>query len=96
MSREKYISMKKNVTGFSFANLGLFSGFGSGVVNAVYSLALLAIFQMFFSENTASMAVGIYAAIYALFACVIGVFSTEILHWFTKTRLLDSILLPQS
>ena len=88
MSREKYISMKKNVTGFSFANLGLFSGFGSGVVNAVYSLALLAIFQMFFSENTASMAVGIYAAIYALFACVIGVFSTEILHWFTKTKLL--------
>ncbi len=88
MSREKYISMKKNVTGFSFANLGLFSGFGAGVVNAVYSLTLLGIFELFFSEKVASGAVGIYAALYALFACVVGVFSAEILHWFTKTRLL--------
>ena len=88
MSREKYLSIKKNVTGFSFANLGLFTGFGSGIVNAVYSLTILGIFQIFFSENIASAAVGIYAAVYALFACFIGLFSTEILHWITKSRLL--------
>ena len=88
MSREKYLSIKKNVNGFSFANLGLFSGFGSGVVNAVYSLTLLGIFELFFSDKIAAGAVGVYAAIYALFACVVAIFSTEILHWFTKTRLL--------
>ncbi|MBO7645137.1 MAG: MFS transporter [Alphaproteobacteria bacterium] len=88
MSREKYLSIRKNVTGFSFANLGLFSGFGSGVVNAVYSLALLGIFELFFSEKVAAGAVGVYAAFYALFATVVGIFSVEILHWFTKTRLL--------
>ena len=88
MSREKYLSIRKNVTGFSFANLGLFSGFGAGVVNAVYSLTLLGIFELFFSQKIASAAVGVYAAVYALFACVVGVFSAEILHWFTKTKLL--------
>lgn len=88
MVREKYLAMKKNVTGFSFANLGLFTGFASGVVNAVYSLVLLNIFKVFFSEEMASAAVGVYAAIYALFACVIGLFSAEVLRWFTKTRLL--------
>lgn len=93
MSREKYLSIKKNVTGFSFANLGLFTGFGSGIVNAVYSLTILGIFQIFFSENIASAAVGIYAAVYALFACFIGLFSTEILHWITKSRLLYTSML---
>ena len=88
MVREKYLAMKKNVTGFSFANLGLFTGFASGIVNAVYSLVLLNIFKVFFSEEMASAAVGVYAAIYALFACVIGLFSAEVLRWFTKTRLL--------
>lgn len=93
MSREKYLFVKKNVTGFSFANLGLFTGFGSGIVNAVYSLTILGIFQKFFSENIASAAVGIYAAVYALFACFIGLFSTEILHWITKSRLLYTSML---
>ncbi|MBQ6110080.1 MAG: MFS transporter [Alphaproteobacteria bacterium] len=88
MGREKYISMKKNVTGFSFANLGLFTGFASSIVNAVYSLTILGIFKVFFNENIASAAVGVYAAIYALFACVIGLFSAEVLRWFTKTKLL--------
>lgn len=88
MAREKYLSMKKNVTGFSFANLGLFTGFASSIVNAIYSLTLLGIFKVFFSENIASAAVGVYAAVYALFACVIGFFSSEVLRWFTKTRLL--------
>ena len=88
MAREKYLSMRKNVNGFSFANLGLFTGFASGVVNAVYSLTILGIFKLFFSEEVASGAVGVYAALYALFACVVGIFSAEILHWFTKTKLL--------
>ena len=88
MAKEKYISMKKNVNGFSFANLGLFTGFGTGVVNAVYSLTLLGIFELFFSEQTASSVIGVYAAIYALFAVLVGMFSAEILQWFTKTKLL--------
>lgn len=88
MSREKYLSIRKNVNGFSFANLGLFTGFASGIVNAVYSLTILEIFKLFFTEETASAAVGVYAALYALFACFVGVFSAEILHWFTKTKLL--------
>jgi len=88
MSREKYLSINENVTGYSFANLGLFTGFASCIVNAVYSLVLLGIFKEFFSETTASAVVGVYAAVYALFAVVVGIFSTEILHWFSKTKLL--------
>ena len=88
MKRERYLSINKNVNGFSFANLGLFTGFGSGIVNAVYSLCLLGIFKLFFNEEMASAAVGVYASIYALFAVIVGLFSAEILHWFTKTRLL--------
>ena len=88
MRREKYISINNNVNGFSFANLGLFTGFASGIVNAVYSLVLLGIFKLFLSEEMASAAVGVYAAFYAAFAVIIGIFSVQILHWFTKTRLL--------
>ncbi len=88
MSRDKYLAINKNVTGFSFANLGLFTGFASSIVNAVYSLVILGIFKEFFNEETASAAVGVYAAVYALFAVFVGFFSTEILRWFTKTRLL--------
>lgn len=92
MSREKYLSINKNVNGFSFANLGLFSGFASTVVDSVYSLALLDIFMLYFSEEVASSLVGIYAAVISLFAIFVGVFSTEILRWFTKTRLLAIVL----
>jgi MFS family permease len=88
MSREKYLYIRKNVNGFSFANLGLFTGFASSVVSAVYSLTILGIFKLFFNEEVASAAVGVYAAGYALFACVVGFFSAEILHLFTKTKLL--------
>ena len=88
MKREKYLSINNNVTGYSFANLGLFTGFASGVVHAVYSLVLLGIFKMFFNEEVASALVGVYAAVYAAFAVVVGVFSAQILHWFTKTKLL--------
>lgn len=92
MAREKYISIKENVTGFSFANLGLFTGFASSVVNAVYSLVLLEIFKLFFNEEMASSAVGIYAAIIAVFSIFVGLFSTQILRWFTKTKLLGIVL----
>ena len=88
MAKSKYISIKNNVTGYSFANLGLFTGFASGIVNAVYSLVLLGIFKLFFDTEMASAAVGVYASVYAAFAVVVGIFSAEILHWFTKTRLL--------
>ena len=92
MGREKYLSMRQNVNGFSFANLGLFTGFASSVVAAVYSLVLFEIFKLFFNEELASSAVGVYAAIIAIFSMCVGLFSTEILHWFTKSRLLAIVL----
>ena len=92
MAREKYLSMRQNVSGFSFANLGLFTGFGSSVVSAVYSLVLFGIFKLFFNEELASSAVGIYAAIIAVFSMCVGLFSSQILHWFTKTRLFGMVL----
>lgn len=88
MRREKYLAINKNVNGYSFANLGLFTGFAGSIVNAVYSLVLLGIFKVFFNQEIASAMVGVYAAFYAFVAVIIGIFSTEILHWFTKTRLL--------
>lgn len=92
MRREKYLAINKNITGFSFANLGLFTGFANSVVNAVYSLVLFEIFRLFLSEELASSAVGIYAAVAAVFSMFVGFFSTQILHWFTKTRLLYIVL----
>lgn len=92
MAKEKYLSMRQNVNGFSFTNLGLFTGFASSVVSAVYSLVLFEIFKLFFNEELASSAVGIYAAIIAVFSMCVGLFSTQILHWFTKTRLLGIVL----
>ena len=92
MGREKYLSIRKNVDGFSFANLGLFTGFASSVVSAVYSLVLFEIFKTFFSEEMASSMVGWYAAVIAVFSMLVGFFSTEILHWFTKSKLLYIVL----
>ena len=92
MSREKYLSINKNVNGFSFTNLGLFTGFSDGVVKAVHSLILFEIFRLFFNESLASGAVGVFAATLALFSIFVGIFSTEILRWFTKTRLLYIVL----
>ena len=92
MGKDKYLSMRQNVTGFSFTNLGLFTGFANCVVSAVYSLVLFEIFKLFFNEGMASSAVGIYAAVIAVFSMCVGLFSTEILHWFTKTRLLGIVL----
>ena len=92
MGREKYLSMRQNVNGFSFTYLGLFTGFASSIVSAVYSLVLFEIFKLFFNEEMASSAVGIYAAVIAVFSMFVGLFSTQILRWFTKTKLLGIVL----
>ena len=49
-------------------------------------------FKYFFNEVLEYSAVGIYAAVIAVFCMVVGFFSTQILHWFTKTRLLYIVL----
>ena len=75
--------------GYSFANLGLFTGFASGIYNAVYSLVILGIFtELLANEKLASSVVGVYVAIYSIFCMIIGVFSKELLRWFSKARLL--------
>lgn len=87
--KEKYIAIKENVDGYSFANLGLFTGFASGVYNAVYSLVILGIFtEIFMDAGVASSVVGVYVAMYSVFCMVIGIFSKELLRWFSKARLL--------
>ncbi|MDR1337530.1 MAG: MFS transporter [Rickettsiales bacterium] len=80
MAKDKYISMKKSVNGFSFANLGLFTGFGNGIYNAVYSLVLLEIFK-----NSAT--VGIYVSIYSVFCMLVALFANELLRYFSKAKL---------
>ena len=42
---DKYLSISKKVSGFSFANLGLFTGFAGAIISAIYSLVLLDIFK---------------------------------------------------
>lgn len=79
MARDKYISVKSGVNGFSFANLGLFTGFADGIYNAVYSLVLMEIFAN-------SAVVGVYVAIYAAFCMIVGLFANEIFRRFSKVR----------
>ncbi|MDR0741250.1 MAG: MFS transporter [Rickettsiales bacterium] len=86
MAKEKYISIKKSVNGFSFANLGLFKGFGDGIITAVWALILLDIFG-----NSAT--VGIYSSIYYAFFMIITLFSGEILKLSTKAKLMQFSLL---
>ncbi len=89
MAKDKYISINDNVTGYSFSNLGLFTGFASGVYNAVYSLVILGIFTgIFGNEKLASSVVGVYVALYSVFCMVVGIFSKELLRWFSKARLM--------
>ena len=89
MAKDKYISINSDVTGYSFANLGLFTGFASGVYNAVYSLVILGIFTgILGDEKLASSVVGIYVALYSVFCMIVGVFSKELLRWFSKVRLM--------
>lgn len=80
MARDKYLSMRNFVSGFSFANLGLFTGFADGIYNAVYSLVILEIFR-------SSAVVGVYVAIYAAFCMFVGLFANELLRQFSKVRL---------
>lgn len=86
MARDKYISVNKNVSGFSFANLGLFTGFADGVYNAVYSLVILEIFR-------SSAIVGVYVALYSVFCFVVGLFANEIFRQFSKARVFYFVLL---
>lgn len=79
MARDRYISIGKKVSGFSFANLGLFTGFADGIYNAVYSLVILEIFK-------SSAIVGVYVAIYSVFCFLVGLFANEILRMFSKAR----------
>jgi len=80
MAKDKYISMRKFVSGFSFANFGLFTGFADGIYNAVYSLVILEIFR-------SSAIVGVYVAAYAAFCMFVGLFANELLRQFSKAKL---------
>lgn len=86
MGKDVYVSIKSGVNGISFANLGLFTGFGSGIIGAVYSLILLDIFR------SAAM-VGIYSAAYNAFGMIIALFFGEFLRVFSKARLFYNCLL---
>lgn len=86
MAGDKYISVGKKVNGFSFANLGLFTGFADGIYNAVYSLVLLEIFR-------SSAIVGVYVAIYSVFCFVVGLFANEIFRQFSKVRVFYFVML---
>ncbi len=89
LNKDKYISINSDVTGYSFANLGLFTGFASGVYNAVYSLVVLGIFtEILGNEGLASSVVGVYVALYSVFCMIVGLFSKELLRWFSKAKLL--------
>ncbi len=79
MAQDKYISVAKRVNGFSFANLGFFTGFADGIYNAVYSLVILEIFK-------SSAVVGVYVAIYSVFCFLVGLFANEIFRMFSKVR----------
>lgn len=79
MAKDKYLSVRNSVSGFSFANLGLFTGFADGIYNAVYSLVLLEIFR-------SSAVVGVYVALYATFCMIVGLFANELFRQFSKVR----------
>lgn len=80
MAKDKYISVRNSVSGFSFANLGLFTGFADGIYNAVYSLVLLEIFRN-------SAIVGIYVSIYAAFCMIVALFANELFRQFSKVKI---------
>ena len=86
MARDRYISVGRKVNGFSFANLGFFTGFADGIYNAVYALVILEIFK-------SSAVVGVYVAIYSVFCFLVGLFANEILRMFSKARVFYFALL---
>lgn len=86
MAGDRYISFGKYVSGFSFANMGLFTGFADGIYNAVYSLVILEIFR-------SSAIVGLYVALYSAFCMFVGLFANEIFRRFSKVRVFYTVLL---
>lgn len=86
MAGDKYISVGKKVSGFSFANLGFFTGFADGIYNAVYSLVILEIFR-------SSAIVGLYVGLYSIFCFIVGLFANEILRQFSKVRVFYFVML---
>ena len=86
MAGDKYISFGHRVSGFSFANIGLFTGFADGIYNAVYSLVILEIFR-------SSTIVGLYVALYSAFCMFVGLFANEIFRRFSKVRVFYTVLL---
>ena len=86
MAKDKYISGRGSISGFSFANLGIFTGFADGIYNAVYSLVILEIFK-------SSAIVGIYVAIYSVFCVLVGLFANEIFRIFSKVKVFYFALL---
>ena len=86
MAKDKYISARSSLSGFSFANLGLFTGFADGIYNAVYSLVILEIFK-------SSAIVGVYVAIYSVFCMIVALFAKEIFRQFSKVRVFYFALL---
>jgi len=86
LASEKYLSMKKSVNGFSFANLGLFYGFGNAVVNSVYALVLMDIFH-------SSSIVGVYTSLSYGLVMLLTLTTSEFFKRFTKTRIFYSSML---
>lgn len=86
MAKDKYISFKNGVSGFSFSNLGLFTGFADGIYNAVYSLVILEIFKN-------SAVVGIYVAIYSAFCMIVGLFANELFRRFSKVKVFYFVMM---
>ena len=85
MAGDRYISFGR-VSGLSFANMGLFTGFADGIYNAVYSLVILEIFR-------SSAVVGLYVALYSAFCMFVGLFANEIFRRFSKVRVFYFVLL---
>lgn len=86
MKTDKYISVKKGLSGMSFANLGIFTGFGGCVVDSVYSLILLEILG-------SAAIVGIYSSAYNAFGLIIALFFGEFLRLFSKAKIFDASML---
>lgn len=86
MSKDIYLSIRNKITGFSFANIGLFTGFATSIYGCVYSLILLDIFKN-------QSLVGIYISIYSIFCLIVSLFINEILRYFSKAKLFNFSLI---
>jgi len=81
MKWDKYISTKPGVSGFSFANLGLFTGFGDGIRGAVNSLILLGIL------GGSAALVGVYSSAYYAFGLMVQLAVGESMRLFSKAKI---------